>query len=45
MYLPPDITGSRVTLNGSLISAGGATTEVKIHWGDEDPGNTIFRLG
>ena len=23
-----------------LISAGGATTEVKIHWGDEDPGNT-----
>ena len=35
-----DITGSRVTLNGSLISAGGATTEVKIHWGDEDLGNT-----
>ena len=35
-----DITGSRVTLNGSLVSAGGADTEVKIHWGDEDLGNT-----
>jgi hypothetical protein len=33
-----DITGSRVTLNGSLVSAGGASTTVKIHWGDEDPG-------
>ncbi|MBT4225773.1 MAG: DUF2341 domain-containing protein, partial [Opitutae bacterium] len=36
-----DITGSRVTLNGSLISAGGGDTIVKIHWGDKDPGATV----
>jgi hypothetical protein len=39
-FVATDITTQSVSFDGTLVSTGGATTEIIVHWGTQDKGKT-----